>query len=80
MHVIKDTTLLDNIWKRFHAQHRDDVAHCVPYCCVHRNARFPQQFEDWLFTKGGTVVQIKHRRFLAFNNKDNATMFLLTEV
>lgn len=80
MHIIHDTLLLDNVWKKFAVCRVPPTARCLPYAKIHRQSRLAQQFEDWLFTKGGTITQIGHRRFLSFYNEHDAAMFLLTEI
>lgn len=73
---------LDRVYYQWCLWHRPGRARLftTSYKYIHRRGETAQQFEAWLFEQGGKVVQENKRRYITFDNLENYTAFLLTNV
>lgn len=69
---------LDRVWQRWRSEHSlpTDIW-AKNYTHVTRRFGHPKQFEEWLFTEGAIVQQIKGQRHLQFMDAESAPFFLL---
>lgn len=71
-----DSHILDKIWQDYLSKHNASRTP-IPYRYVKRRMKLSQDFESWLFTYSGIVMQEHYNRFIKFTDQKSYNWFVL---